>query len=80
MRPANGHPIQIILTRQLATHLNVAVFLVDPKGTLLFYNEPAEAILGGASTIPARCRLRTGRQRSFPWMIAANTFLRSNCR
>lgn len=41
-----GHPIQIILTRQLATHLSVPVFLVDPKGTLLFYNEPAEVILG----------------------------------
>ena len=41
-----GHPIQIILTRQLATHLSVPAFLVDPEGTLLFYNEPAEAILG----------------------------------
>lgn len=41
-----GHPIQIILTRQLAAHLSVPVFLVDPKGSLLFYNEPAETILG----------------------------------
>lgn len=41
-----GHPIQIILTRQLATQLSVPVFLVDPKGSLLFYNEPAERILG----------------------------------
>src|ERR1700756_2624899 len=40
------HPIQIILTRQLAGYLSVPLFLVDPKGTLLFYNEPAEAILG----------------------------------
>ena len=39
-------PIQIILTRQLAGHLGVPLFLVDPKGDLLFYNEPAEAILG----------------------------------
>ncbi len=39
-------PIQIILTRQLAGYLSVPVFLVDPKGDLLFYNEPAEAILG----------------------------------
>jgi hypothetical protein len=40
------HPIQIILTRQLAGYLSVATFLVDPKGTLLFYNEPAEVLLG----------------------------------
>jgi len=39
-------PIQIILTRQLAGCLSVPLFLVDPKGDLLFYNEPAEAILG----------------------------------
>ena len=41
-----AHPIQIILTRQLAAYLSVPHFLVDPKGNLLFYNEPAEAILG----------------------------------
>jgi len=39
-------PIQIILTRQLAGQLSVPLFLVDPGGDLLFYNEPAEAILG----------------------------------
>jgi PAS domain-containing protein len=39
-------PIQIILTRQLAGYLSVPLFLVDPEGDLLFYNEPAEAILG----------------------------------
>ena len=41
-----AHPIQIILTRQLAGYLSVPTFLVDPKRTLLFYNEPAEALLG----------------------------------
>jgi PAS domain-containing protein len=41
-----AYPIQIILTRQLAGYLSVPVFLVDQKGNLLFYNEPAEAILG----------------------------------
>jgi PAS domain-containing protein len=40
------HPIQIILTRQLASYIGVPLFLVDPKGNLLFYNEPAETILG----------------------------------
>jgi PAS domain-containing protein len=39
-------PIQIILIRQLAGYLSVPLFLVDPNGDLLFYNEPAEAILG----------------------------------
>jgi PAS domain-containing protein len=41
-----AHPIQIILARQLAGYLSVPVFLVDPNGTLLFYNEPAEDLLG----------------------------------
>ena len=41
-----AYPIQIILTRQLAAYLSVPLFLVDPKANLLFYNEPAEAILG----------------------------------
>lgn len=38
--------IEIILNRQLADCLSVPVFIVDPNGTLLFYNEPAEKILG----------------------------------
>jgi PAS domain-containing protein len=41
-----AHPIQIILTRQLAGYLSVPTFLVDPNGKLLFYNEPAELLLG----------------------------------
>ncbi len=41
-----GHPIQIVLMRQLAAYLSVPVFLVDPAGSLLFYNDAAEAILG----------------------------------
>lgn len=41
-----AHPIQIILTQRLAEYLSVPVFLVDPKGDLLFYNEPAEDLLG----------------------------------
>jgi PAS domain-containing protein len=41
-----GHPIQIILARQLAGYLSIPVFLVDQNGNLLFYNEPAEVILG----------------------------------
>ena len=41
-----GYPIQLILMRQLAGYLSVPVFLVNPHGNLLFYNEPAEIILG----------------------------------
>jgi PAS domain-containing protein len=41
-----AYPIQIILARQLAGYLSVPLFLVDPTGILLFYNEPAETILG----------------------------------
>ncbi|MFN0315671.1 MAG: hypothetical protein ACKVQA_11620 [Burkholderiales bacterium] len=40
------HEIEVILTRQLASYLSTPVFLVDVEGTLLFYNEPAETILG----------------------------------
>ena len=50
-------PIEVILTRQLASYLAVPIFLVDPDGTLVFFNEPAEKVLGAtfASTgeIPA---------------------------
>lgn len=38
--------IEIILARQLASYLAIPIFIVDPEGTLLYYNEPAEAILG----------------------------------
>ena len=41
-----AHPIEIILARQLAGYLSTPFFLVDPEGNLLFYNEPAEAVLG----------------------------------
>ena len=41
-----GSEIEIILSRQLADCLSVPVFIVDPEGNLLFYNEPAEQILG----------------------------------
>jgi PAS domain-containing protein len=39
-------PIELILARQFADSMNMAVFLVDPEGNLLFYNEAAEDILG----------------------------------
>ncbi len=39
-------PIELILTRHLASTLAMPVFLVDADGTLVFYNEPAERVLG----------------------------------
>ena len=39
-------PIELILARQLASRLVVPVLLVDSNGDTLFFNEPAEAILG----------------------------------
>lgn len=38
--------VELILMRQLASYLAMPIFLVDPDGTLLYYNEPAERLLG----------------------------------
>jgi PAS domain-containing protein len=38
--------IELILMRQVASYLATPIFLVDLDGNLLFYNEPAEEILG----------------------------------
>ncbi len=38
--------LEIILTRQLADSLSIPVFITDTEGTLVFFNEPAESILG----------------------------------
>lgn len=38
--------IEIILSRQLAEYLTLPIFIVDPNGDLLYYNDPAESILG----------------------------------
>jgi PAS domain-containing protein len=38
--------IEIILARQLASYLATPMFIVDPQGDLLYYNEPAEKLLG----------------------------------
>ena len=38
--------LEVVLMRQLASYLAMPILLVDPLGTLLFYNEPAEALLG----------------------------------
>src|SRR5215831_8769719 len=38
--------VEMILARQLAGYLFVPVVVVDTAGTVIFYNEPAERILG----------------------------------
>ena len=38
--------IELILARQLAGYLAVPIVIIDPSGTVIFYNEPAERILG----------------------------------
>ena len=42
----SSNQLEIILSRQLADSLSIPIFLVDPQGNLLFYNEPAESLLG----------------------------------
>ena len=41
-----SYEIEIILNRQLADCLSIPVFITDTAGDLIFYNEPAEQILG----------------------------------
>ncbi|MFT3910343.1 MAG: hypothetical protein QM737_13040 [Ferruginibacter sp.] len=41
-----AYEIEIILTRQWADCLSMPAFLTDTSGNLIFYNEPAEKLLG----------------------------------
>ena len=41
-----GPPIEVVLVQQVAGYLAMPVFLVDEDGTLAYYNEPAEVLLG----------------------------------
>lgn len=38
--------LEIVLARNFAEHLAVPIFIVNPDGDLIFYNEPAEELLG----------------------------------
>jgi len=53
--------IQVILARQLAGCLAMPILIVDTAGTLIFYNEPAEAILN------QRCE-ETGEMPATEWV------------
>ena len=41
-----AYAIEMILNRQLADCLSIPAFITDTAGNLIFYNEPAEEILG----------------------------------
>src|SRR5215470_12895782 len=40
------HEVEVILVKQLASYLATPIFVVDPDGNLVFYNEQAEKLLG----------------------------------
>jgi PAS domain-containing protein len=44
--PQPQHNLVLILARDLASRLATAVFLVDPQGDLVYFNEAAEVVLG----------------------------------
>jgi PAS domain-containing protein len=39
-------PVEMILLRQVASYLAVPVWMMDEHGNLIYYNEPAEELLG----------------------------------
>jgi PAS domain-containing protein len=45
-RPTLHKELEVILMRQLADCLAMPIFIVNAQGALLFYNEPAEVLLG----------------------------------
>jgi len=40
------YPIELILARQFASQLAMPVFIINARGTLVFFNEAAESIVG----------------------------------
>lgn len=43
---APQQPVEMILLRQLASYLTLPIWMMDAGGNLLYYNEPAERLLG----------------------------------
>lgn len=54
-----AYEIEIILNRQLADCLSIPVFITDTTGNLIFYNEPAEIILGTSFEETGEMRVET---------------------
>lgn len=68
-------PIEMILLRQWSSYLGLPVWIMDVKGSLIYYNEPAEAVLGRRfedSGAIASEELRTSK------LIAAEEFASAN--
>jgi PAS domain-containing protein len=59
--------IEVILARQLAEYLEMPIFIVGPSGDLLYYNEPAETILGSSY-------VETGRMPASEWSTVFKPF------
>ncbi|MGH9187383.1 MAG: PAS domain-containing protein [Acidimicrobiales bacterium] len=45
-RQGEAKDVVLILARELATNIATPMMILDARGTLVFYNEPAEVILG----------------------------------
>jgi PAS domain-containing protein len=43
---ADQKPVEMILLRQVASYLTLPIWMMDAQGNLLYYNEPAEKLLG----------------------------------
>ena len=52
----------LILARSFAAQLATAVFLVDAEGTVIYFNEAAERLLGNDSSRGPGWRPKSGRQ------------------
>ncbi len=44
--PGADRPVELLLMRQLASYLTPVITLIGPDGTVLFYNESAERLVG----------------------------------
>jgi PAS domain-containing protein len=64
--------IELILSRHWSSYLNTPIFLVDPQGNLLYYNEPAEPILG-------RRFAETGEMSAEEWSTIFNIMDEDHC-
>jgi PAS domain-containing protein len=51
-------PIEIILLRQWASHMATPIWIAGTRGRLLYYNEPAEGLLGKRFDEAGEMRLR----------------------
>jgi hypothetical protein len=55
---SSQQPIEIILLRQWASHMATPIWIAGTRGQLLYYNEPAEELLGRRFDEAGEMRLR----------------------